>query len=864
MAAKQIAWTTGSGYITLTYTGQGDGTIQVSSDQNLGVAREQSITIETAAGTPVVTKNVTIRQAAGAPAIQNFAYTGSVQSCTLPPGLYRLQCWGAQGGSNPADSTYGITSQAGGKGGYSEGILTLNSPTTLYIFVGGQPSTNSNNGGWNGGGGGSGTSTNGAATDTYGSGVSKVGRGGGATDIALTTSTMNYDEYYITHRNSASLLSRFIVAGGGSGGAACLKRITTTIPYSQVIVDANTILASSGVASTLTISSNKWYDNGASGNWASTIFDVSAYKGQSCYFTVSTSTSFVFVKSLPTAGASVDYATGYTGYASGSAIARNIPSDANYLSIITKGNGTARTLSDITIISEENTNWVVNGSTTKWESATGNAYKSLLIDVTSYRGKTCSFILSASTYHAFVTSFPVAGQTPSWASGTSGQTWASSVNKVVPDNASYLYILVNSNSNLRIPSDITISWSDSTTTDTYDSQVGYAGGGLQGEGYVTGSSDYAGKQGSAGSGGGGFGYGAPQPGTSYRYIGAGGGGGWYGGGNGYGNATPNTNGIHFSGAGSGFVNIAANAQYRPSNYTGLELKQGITIAGNQSFESTSGGTETGHESNGYARISNLYASEALIKCPLSFDILTSGNITWKASNSSLTKTIQYRKNYGEWTSITSTTGGVSISVDAGDLIQFRGDNSAYGNSSYYNSFGSTADFNVWGNIMSLINSTSYATLTTLSSSYTFRALFTGNNYLLDATRLQLPATTLATYCYYSLFYNCKYLVKGVKILPATTLANHCYRSMYSGCSSLERGSDILASSLVSYSLYYMHSNCTSLKYIKCLATSGINSSSSTTNFTNNVPAGGVFVKASSASWPTGTTGIPSGWEIIEV
>ena len=63
--------------------------------------------------------------------------------------------------------------------------------------------------------------------------------------------------------------------------------------------------------------------------------------------------------------------------------------------------------------------------------------------------------------------------------------------------------------------------------------------------------------------------------------------------------------IRYSGGGSGFVNISSNASYRPSGYTGLQLDSGTTSAGNTSFPSTSGGTETGHSGNGYARITVL-------------------------------------------------------------------------------------------------------------------------------------------------------------------------------------------------------------------------------------------------------------------
>ena len=45
MATKSIAWNTGSGNITLTYQGQGDGPVTVQSDVNDGAERSQVITI---------------------------------------------------------------------------------------------------------------------------------------------------------------------------------------------------------------------------------------------------------------------------------------------------------------------------------------------------------------------------------------------------------------------------------------------------------------------------------------------------------------------------------------------------------------------------------------------------------------------------------------------------------------------------------------------------------------------------------------------------------------------------------------------------------------------------------------------------
>ena len=225
MATKTIAWATGDGVITLTYTGQGNGSITVASDENNSFdERSQNINIVTTNGTPQQAVSVLVKQKGKTYPVGevfNFAYTGSVQQITLPKGKYKLQCWGAQGGN--VTGTYAVN---GSKGGYSEGVLTLTKTTTLYIFVGGQgtsytssasqTSTSVVNGGWNGGGAGRRTSLyNSGGID----GRSFPRGGGGGTDIALVTSAMSYSSGRTT-RDSASLLSRIIVAGGGAGASA--------------------------------------------------------------------------------------------------------------------------------------------------------------------------------------------------------------------------------------------------------------------------------------------------------------------------------------------------------------------------------------------------------------------------------------------------------------------------------------------------------------------------------------------------------------------------------------------------------------------------------------------------------------------
>jgi hypothetical protein len=58
------------------------------------------------------------------------AYCGSVLNVRLGGGVYKLECWGAQGGSYSTD-------YSGGLGGYSSGILFIPDPTETYVYVGG-------------------------------------------------------------------------------------------------------------------------------------------------------------------------------------------------------------------------------------------------------------------------------------------------------------------------------------------------------------------------------------------------------------------------------------------------------------------------------------------------------------------------------------------------------------------------------------------------------------------------------------------------------------------------------------------------------------------------------------------------------
>lgn len=192
---------------------------------------------------------------------------------------------------------------------------------------------------------------------------------------------------------------------------------------------------------------------------------------------------------------------------------------------------------------------------------------------------------------------------------------------------------------------------ESTTTTSTSTSSGISSAAQQGGG-TSGKGQYPGTQSSYGTGGA-FGLGASQSSTNYRYCAGGGGGGWYGGGTG--NSDSSTSYINYSGGGSGFVNTAANASYRPSGYTGLELDSGTTTAGDSSFESTSGGTETGHSGNGYARITVLDEDGTVPETPsttaISWDVQSG---TWNSSSSSSSA------DGLSWTCVSPGTSGSTV------------------------------------------------------------------------------------------------------------------------------------------------------------------------------------------------------------
>lgn len=95
---------------------------------------------------------------------QRFNYTGAIQSITLKPGVYKVECAGARGGNS------------GTNGSFISGKISLSKTSTLQIYCGGTPSGQS--GGWGYANGSSGQS--GGGKYAWG--------GGGGTQVYLDSS----------------------------------------------------------------------------------------------------------------------------------------------------------------------------------------------------------------------------------------------------------------------------------------------------------------------------------------------------------------------------------------------------------------------------------------------------------------------------------------------------------------------------------------------------------------------------------------------------------------------------------------------------------------------------------------------------
>ena len=259
--------------------------------------------------------------------------------------------------------------------------------------------------------------------------------------------------------------------------------------------------------------------------------------------------------------------------------------------------------------------------------------------------------------------------------------------------------------------------------------------------------------------------------------------------------------------------------------------------------------------------------------PLTFEAMSDGttvtiNKEGSKPNNAPPVTLYTSTDGYNWTNF--TVGSTTITLAEGETVMFRGTNNQFAISmNSYNNFSIDGECYVYGNIMSLIDATNYATTTSLGESeqnkYTFASLFAGCEGLCDHSQkpLELPATGLATYCYSYMFSGCTGLTVAPK-LPASGLQEGCYKGMFEYCESLEESPVLPATKLVEDCYSTMFSGCSNLSHVTCLAEEGINVSSSTSGWLSGVATSGTFTRSASlddGDWPTGNNGIPNLWSV---
>ena len=276
--------------------------------------------------------------------------------------------------------------------------------------------------------------------------------------------------------------------------------------------------------------------------------------------------------------------------------------------------------------------------------------------------------------------------------------------------------------------------------------------------------------------------------------------------------------------------------------------------------------------------------------------------------------VSYSYDKENWTSVNvSTESTTTIPMTSGQKVYMRNDRRMWNpNDTNFVSIYCTKTYNVGGDILSLVD---YTDSTVTLTDYCFQHLFVknpgyseNNNNLINASDLimpssvsrycfsnmfdhcrnlisapslpamtlanscydnmfyyctslttppSLPAMTLANWCYNAMFYNCTSLATA-PALQATTLANYCYESMFSGCTALTTAPALPATTLYSNCYNSMFKWCSSLNSVTIYA-NDISATRCLEDWLQDVAASGTFHNLGSATYTSGTSGIPSGW-----
>ena len=300
---------------------------------------------------------------------------------------------------------------------------------------------------------------------------------------------------------------------------------------------------------------------------------------------------------------------------------------------------------------------------------------------------------------------------------------------------------------------------------------------------------------------------------------------------------------------------------------------------------------------------------------LTFEILSDGYFCFKCDTpkSSDAKTIQYSKNGGEWTNLTSdinetipteitvvddsstyTYGGWDDNMemcywenDGGDClyyddmwyldvgsIVYDSERNEYEVSTIQEGFIGTKINVISGDIIQFKgdNASYYIDTGEETSNYfTTTCSFNvcGNIMsLIDSTNFENLTQLTQPFALHTLFKQFTSLIDASNLsLPATTLTRSCYRGLLNKCSKLLYAPELPASQLVQDCYRYMFNTCSSLIYIKCLCDTNITNATYTQNWISSAKNtnGCKFVKKSTTQiYRDNNNGIPSNWVIENI
>ena len=123
--------------------------------------------------------------------------------------------------------------------------------------------------------------------------------------------------------------------------------------------------------------------------------------------------------------------------------------------------------------------------------------------------------------------------------------------------------------------------------------------------------------------------------------------------------------------------------------------------------------------------------------------------------------------------------------------------------------------------------------------FVINGLVAASGDITSLRRFDLEQTTLATYCYYSMFYGCTSLTSAPE-LPATTLKVQCYHSMFKDCKNI--------------SIIKIHFTSWDISTF----------TGKTNGWVSGVASTGTFYKPSSLPEEYGISKIPTGWTVVNI